>query len=180
MKCKFTEIFVISILLFVVAGCMSANAVSEEQLSSQQKQNQAVSKRFKAADNESDTAVDSALKLAQEHAALSEKYAAAQQKILELTEENKKLKERLLACEPELKQTKKELEEANNMIVDMRIEMNNWKTDTLAFRDEMRKADKIQLETLLKILQALGGDANVPAIAPDVNTAKDTGDQNAQ
>jgi hypothetical protein len=43
----------------------------------------------------------------------------------------------------------------------MRIELNNWKTSILGFRDEMRQADIAQLETLLKILKILGGEVTV-------------------
>ena len=37
-------------------------------------------------------------------------------------------------------------------------ELSNSKTDILGFRDELRDADKAQLEALLKILKALGGE----------------------
>ena len=36
--------------------------------------------------------------------------------------------------------------------------MNNWKTDILGFRDEIRDAETAQLEALLKILKVLGGE----------------------
>jgi len=36
--------------------------------------------------------------------------------------------------------------------------LNNWKTDILGFRDEMRDAETAQLEALLKILKVLGGE----------------------
>ena len=40
----------------------------------------------------------------------------------------------------------------------MRIELNNWKTDVLGFREEMRDAEIEQLRALLKILEILGGE----------------------
>jgi hypothetical protein len=43
----------------------------------------------------------------------------------------------------------------------MRIELNEWKTNILGFRDEMRNADKAQLQALMKILEALGGEVTI-------------------
>jgi 5-enolpyruvylshikimate-3-phosphate synthase len=36
--------------------------------------------------------------------------------------------------------------------------LNNWKMNILGYRDEMRDAETAQLEALLKILKALGGE----------------------
>ncbi len=43
-------------------------------------------------------------------------------------------------------------------MIEMRIELNNWRTDILGFRDEMRDADTTQLQALLRILKILGGE----------------------
>ncbi len=158
-------IVIIISLSFLFVGCQRSERVAEDAKLQSAERNESVSKRFQPASSSSEggTTIDSALRLAQEHAKLSEKYSALQQQNLELTEQNGRLKERLAILEPELKQTKKELEEANKLVVDMRIELNNWKADTIGFRDEMREADKVQLETLLKILETLGGEVNSPA-----------------
>jgi hypothetical protein len=50
----------------------------------------------------------------------------------------------------------------------MRIELNNWKTNIIGFRDEMRDADKTQLQALLRILKALGGE-----VSPEVSRQQD-------
>ena len=72
--------------------------------------------------------------------------------------QNQQLKERVTALEGQLQQTEKELTEANDLLIEMRIELNNWKTDVLGFRNEMRDAETAQLEALLKILRVLGGE----------------------
>jgi chromosome segregation ATPase len=161
------KVLIISFAMFLFAGCQRNQQIAEEAKLKAAEQNESVSKRFQPASSSSEggTTIDSALRLAQEHAKLSEKYSASQQQNLELTEQNGRLKERLAILEPELKQTNKELEEANKLVVDMRIELNNWKADTIGFRDEMREADKVQLETLLKILETLGGEVNAPAVS---------------
>lgn len=163
---------VTSSMVFLFAGCLANQKSAKADLKSDSApQSKAMSKRFQDAETGDSTAVDSAIKLAQEHAVLSEKMAATQQKNQELTAENTQFKDRITALEPELKQTKKELDEANNLLVQMRIELNNWKTDVLGFRDEMRQADKAQLETLLKILEVLGGEVKLQSGLPsDVNS----------
>jgi DNA repair exonuclease SbcCD ATPase subunit len=57
-----------------------------------------------------------------------------------------------------LQQTQKELAEANNLLLDTRVEMNNWKADILGFREEMRQAEIAQLQSLKQILEVLGGE----------------------
>ncbi len=161
---KIIKVLLVSLIMFLFAGCQRSQQRAEEQRIKAAEQNESVSRRFQpvGSSSEGGTTVESALRLAQEHAKLSEKYTEVQQKNLDLTEQNGRLKERLALLEPELKQTKKELDEANKLIVDMRIELNNWKADTIGFRDEMREASKVQLESLLKILEALGGEVNAP------------------
>jgi len=156
-------------LVFLFSGCNINKSSADNNINPSPAQNQDISKRFQASESANPTPVDSAIKLAQEHAVLSEKLAQVQSKNHELLADNEKLKERLTAIEPELTQTKKELDEANKLLIDMRIELNNWKTDVLGFRDEIRQADKAQLETLLKILEVLGGEIDSQKV-PDVNS----------
>lgn len=157
----------VTLMMFLFTGCNTNQSSAESDLNPSAT-NQDVAKRFQASESANITPVDSAIKLAQEHAVLSEKLAQVQKENIELAAENEKLREKLTAIEPELTQTKKELDEANKLLIDMRIELNNWKTDVLGFRDEIRQADKAQLETLLKILEVLGGEVN--SKTPDVNS----------
>lgn len=151
-------ILLVSLTVVLFAGCQASQKSPKAELKTDTAKNQAMSKRFQDSGVGDQTAVDSAIKLAQDHAALSEKMTVVQQKNQQLTEENAQLKHRISEIEPQLNQSKKELDDANKLLVEMRIELNNWKTDVIGFRDEMRQADKAQLETLLKILQILGGE----------------------
>jgi predicted small lipoprotein YifL len=122
---------------------------------------------------EGTSAVDSAL-------ALSERYSQAVEKLTVLQTENKTLIERnsqlvgqTTKLQAELAQTQKELEDANAMLVDIRKELEKWKTDVLGFRQEMRQAQQTQIEATGKVLKMLGGDAPTlppvatrPAVAP--------------
>jgi hypothetical protein len=88
----------------------------------------------------------------------------------ELIVQNKLLGDKVATLDTQLKQAQKELNEANNFLIEMRVELNNWKVDILGFRDEMRGAEKAQLEALFKILKALGGEVKV-----ETAHGKDTG-----
>ena len=104
------------------------------------------------------SALDSAIELSKKFAALSEEMAQIRKEKEDLALENQDLKVKIAKIQPEAEQARKELAEANNLLVEMRIELNNWKSDVLGFREEMRQADKVQMEALLKILRVLGGE----------------------
>jgi chromosome segregation ATPase len=152
--------FLILSATLMLAGCPAAQKTDKAVLKpdAANQQNDTMSKRFQETSLGSQNAVDSAIKLAQDHAVLSEKMTVMQQKNQELSAENAQLKEKVAYLEPELIRTKKELADTNDLLIEMRIELNNWKNNILGFRDEMRDADKAQLKTLLKILEILGGE----------------------
>lgn len=104
------------------------------------------------------------MELLEKHAELSKQATELERQNHSLMTENDRLKEQTTALDAESKQAQKELAEANDLLVDMRIELNNWKTNILGFRDEMREAESAQLEALLKILQILGGEVTVEAV----------------
>jgi septal ring factor EnvC (AmiA/AmiB activator) len=115
------------------------------------------------------TAVESAIALSDKYAKLSDEASALRQEKQSLNSENQRLKDELQTCRSRLEQTQKELNDTNDLIVEMRVELNNWKNDVLGFRGEMREAEKAQLEALLKILKLMGGEpatTNPPAAAP--------------
>ncbi len=106
----------------------------------------------------SEGAVDSALAWSLKHAQLSEELLRSQQQRYELEEQlrsadndNQKLKQ-------ELDLAHRELSEANQMLVDMRRELEGWKTSVLGFRDEMRQAQQAQMDAMRKVLLLLGAE----------------------
>ncbi len=112
--------------------------------------NEIIAKRFQESAAQNSTAVESAVELSQKYATLSEEAATLRQR-------NQQLQEQTAAFEAQLRQTQKELTEANDLLIEMRMELNNWKSNILGFRDEMREAETAQLEALLRILKVLGG-----------------------
>ena len=157
---KITLLLIWPLLVFPLSGC----SVSQEQVRGTilsdltDGQSGSVAKRFQEAAPKSPTAVDSAIELSEKYAKVSEEAAVLRQQNQDLTTKNQQLKERVTVLEAQLQQTQKELSEANDFLVQMRVELNNWRTNVLGFRDEMRDAQKAQLEALLKILKALGGE----------------------
>ena len=115
-------------------------------------------KRFQEPSSQSPTAVESAIELSQKYAKLSEEAAVLRQENQDIITRNRQIKDLNTALKAQLQQTQKELTEANDLMIEMRIELNNWRTDILGFRNEMRDADTTQLQALLRILKILGGE----------------------
>lgn len=120
--------------------------------------NSAAESRFQQSSLQGPTAVESAIELSKKHSQLSEEMVILRQEKQDLLAENSLLKDELATHKAQLRQTQKELTEANDLLIEMRIELNNWKVNVTGFQDEMRKADTTQLEALLKIFELLGGE----------------------
>ena len=169
MKTNKTNMFLLlnlSLSLFTVSGCTlpqkPIDIVVMPQAQSPQ-QARAVANRFSEQDPQKPTVVESAMALSEKYAELSREAATLKQQNKELLTENQRAGERLSSVEAELQQTQKELTEANDLLIEMRIELNNWKTNVLGFREEMRQADTEQLKALFKILTILGGEKGNPS-----------------
>ncbi len=169
---KNTILILISLMpIFLLSNCVSVQeplelAVLSDSTArmsspkSEKQQGASVAKRFQesASQIQNPTVVESAMELSKEHAKLSEEAAVLRQQNRELIVQKQQLKDQVVALEVQLRQTQKELTEANDLLITMRIELNNWKVDILGFRDEIRNAETAQLEALLKILKVLGGE----------------------
>ncbi|MDD5011721.1 MAG: hypothetical protein PHQ00_06320, partial [Phycisphaerae bacterium] len=108
---KISSVLILSaaLLLFVFTGCQAQqkSAKTDLESDSDRQQDAAVSKRFQSNDSGSQSAVDAAIKLAQEYAELSERMTQLQKKNQELVVENARLKDHIAVLEPKLQQTKK-------------------------------------------------------------------------
>jgi chromosome segregation ATPase len=122
--------------------------------------NNAPSSNAASSEPGSPTAVESAIALSDKYAKLSEEAAALRQNKQKLDTENQQLKDDLQNCRTQSEQAQKELAQANDLLLQTRLELNNWKNDVLGFRGEMRDSQKAQLDALLKILKLMGGEVN--------------------
>ena len=97
-----------------------------------------------------------------------DKYTARTEECLKLQREstaldaaNRDLKAELVATASEMAQAKKELSEANTTLKELDAELAKWQQDVLGFRDEMRLAQRAELELLVKMVVLLGGEAPI-------------------
>jgi DNA anti-recombination protein RmuC len=164
---KTLSLLIVSALTFLLAGCPIVQEPVEVVFkpdSAMQHQAASMQKRFQEAAPSGQTAVDSAVELSKKNTELFERMTAMQQESRDMVAENRRLKDRVAVLEPELEQVKKELDEANDLLIDMTTELNNWKMQILGFQEEMRDADTEQLRALLKILKVLGGEIDTEAL----------------
>jgi chromosome segregation ATPase len=149
------------VVALVLSGCQPVQQsaqVTGKTNSLESLQNDPVAKRFQESTPKNTTAVESAIELSDKYARLSEEAALLRQQYRDATMKNQQFGDQVDDLQARLDQTQKELSEANDLLIETRIELNNWKMDILGFRDEMRDAETAQLEALLKILKALGGE----------------------
>ncbi len=162
MKAKKTILYpTLSVLIFLVAGCSALEGPIEVVLEPrpvEQPYNAPATNRFQQTSLKGSTAIEGAIELAKEHARLTKEMAAMRQKNQNIIVENTTLKNHLAESESQLQQTQKELTQANELLREMVIELNNWKVSVLGFQNEIRQTDKAQMEALLKILNVLGGE----------------------
>jgi chromosome segregation ATPase len=160
MRTKTTiTIMISSVLMLPFVGCYRTSGFSQSW------QSQAGAGRPNALESPRTTAVDSAIELSDRYAKLSDEASGLRLQNQNLEAENQHLKADLKTTQDRLEKAQKELSEVNNLLVEMRVELNNWKTDVLGFRGEMREAEKAQLEALVKILKMLG--AEIKTDSPD-------------
>jgi len=159
---KKTILLLISLMpISLLLSCSPAQKPTEVAVRSdsiEKHQSASVAERFQESAPQKPTVIESAMELSKKHAKLSEETAVLRQENRDLIVQKQQLEEQVVALQLQLQQTQKELTEANDLLITMRIELNNWKTDILGFRDEMRDAETAQLEALLKILKVLGGE----------------------
>ena len=135
--------------------------------------NNAIENRFQQFSPQGPTAVETAIELSKKHSQLSEEMVILRQEKVDFLAENSLLKDQLTTYKAQLQQAQTELTEANDLLIEMRIELNNWKVNVTGFQDEMRKADTAQLDALLKIFEMLGGEAQTePDKAHDAVSGK--------
>lgn len=180
-KQKIMPSLIHTLLIFLLSGCSITKepgtftvlpiSRKQPQQNTTQPPSDSVAKRFQDPVSENPTAVDSAMKLSQKHATLSAEAVVLHQENQDLITKNIQLKDQNAALRTQLQQTQKELTEANDLMIEMRIELNNWKTDIVGFRDEMREADSSQLQALLRILKILGGEVKTESARHDNTTS---------
>jgi hypothetical protein len=117
--------------------------------------------RSEGPDGRGATAVESAIAWSEKYSKVSEDLIKIKQEKLDLEEKNQKLVAQLTKLQNDQEASQKELTEANQLLQDLRHDLDKWKTSVIGFREEMRSANKAQLEATKKVIVLLGGE--VPA-----------------
>ena len=111
------------------------------------------------------TAIESALLLQDKYSRTLEDLNREQQRNRDLADQNQKVAASAAKLQSELAQAQQELTEANNLLVQMRQELDKWKSDVLGYREETRRAHEAELEALAKVMTLLGAEVPKPASA---------------
>ena len=171
---KIFSVMILLVPIFLLSGCLPSQQPAElavNSASAGEQQNDAIAKRFQPPGPEAQTVVASAMKLSSDYSRLNQEASLLRQQNEDLIAKNRQLNEKVASLDGQLQQTQKELAEANGLLIEMRIELNNWKADILGFREEMRNAETAQLETLLRILKVLGGQVTTEPARAEVTGA---------
>lgn len=134
------------------------------------KASDSVALRFQEGASHTQSVVQSAMDLSKKYSALSEEAANLRQTKQDLESQNAALKQKITSLQQDLTRCQSELNQSNDLLMDMLGELNQWKSDVLGFRHEMRDSAKAQMSALLKILKMMGAEVNdvTPSI-PDSN-----------
>lgn len=133
--------------------------------------------------DETGTETNNAVAVAMEWA---RKYAEASSKRDQLFHENRQLEKKqqtfqqqITKLQLELKRAEEELTQANFMLLEMKTELGKWKISVLGFRNEMRQSQKVQLDTLVRILTLIGGEVvqTLPTTQPVTQTIRNAGNK---
>jgi len=171
---KIISLLILLVPVFMLAGCSSSQPPADLALNSpavENPQSDSIAMRFQQQNPEGPTVVESAMKLSGEYSRLNQEAALLRQQNEDLISRNRQLNEQVFSLDARLQQAQKELAEANGLLIEMRVELNNWKADVLGFREEMRNAETAQLETLLRILKVLGGQVATETARKEVTGA---------
>ena len=115
-------------------------------------------RRFGGGQGQAESSAESTLLMSQKYQELSLETEKLRQANSTLKVENDNLTRQIADLNAQLETTRKELSEANEFLQQMHVELGNWKSDVLGYRDEMRSAQMAELEALRKILRILGAE----------------------
>jgi regulator of replication initiation timing len=113
-----------------------------------------------AKDGEPQSAVESALAWSQRYQKVSDDLAKAQEENRDLLEKNHKLQLEGSKLQSDLASAQKELAEANQLLIEMRQDLDKWKSSVCGFQEEIRTANKAQLDATRKVIVLLGGEVS--------------------
>ncbi|MCX5682444.1 MAG: hypothetical protein NT049_02010 [Planctomycetota bacterium] len=112
------------------------------------------------------TAIESTLVLQDKYAHALEDLRREQDRSRELTDQKQQLADEHTRLQADLAKAQAELSDANNLLVQMRQEIDKWKGDVMGFREELRESNRAQIDALTKVMTLLGGETGPKAETP--------------
>lgn len=109
------------------------------------------------------TAVEQAIQWSQLYADALGKLAGKDRQISDLREEKAEIEADRDVLSRRVKQAEQELADANDLLVKMDANLEEWRESVLGFREEMRISEAAQMEALQKILSLLGAEVTEDA-----------------
>ena len=106
-------------------------------------------------------ATGAALRWADKYAEAAKELVSANRRIRAQEVENQKSKTKIAQLSQELKKTQRELQDANEVLMDLKSDLKKWRTDVLGFREEQNKSLKAIIISQKKILELLGAEVPV-------------------
>lgn len=107
---------------------------------------------------ETNNAVDAAMEWAKKYTEVSAERDQLLQENRQLKRKQQTHQQQVTKLKIELSSAENELAQANSMLLEMKTELEKWKTNILGFRNEMRQSQKAQLDALVRILTLIGGE----------------------
>lgn len=118
-------------------------------------------------ENEVSPALEKYTALLEKHNRTIAEMARQQEQNRQLYDESRKVNEQAITLKGELARTQKELQEANDLLIEVRQQNEKWKADVLGYRDEIRTALQTILETEIRVVRLLGGEAPEQNAVPE-------------
>lgn len=109
------------------------------------------------------TAIEQAIQWSQLYADALQKLAGRESVIADLRKEKAQVEGERDALSRRVKQAEAELADANDLLVKMDANLEEWRKSVLGFREEMRISEAAQMEALQKILSLLGAEVTEDA-----------------
>ena len=154
--------YITSILLLALislTGCKMLEQPLPIMVAPQQSPAQPTTQRQRFAETTAmESEFDNANALAQQNQKMSKQLQDLTSKNADLIDDNDRMAKRVELLKEDLNMTEKELKEANDLLIEMRMELDNWKKNVLGFRNEVNTAHTEQLRALVKILKLMGAE----------------------
>ncbi len=118
---------------------------------------------------------------------LSERLQHAHEQVIVLQKDNRELEGRnrnllgqMAKLQMDLTQTQKELADANDLLLEMRVDLVRWKENVLGFRQEMLASRLLLLKRVEDVIRLLGGVVEKPKPKPAAKEAAKSNEKPTQ